>query len=685
MLAQLKEDSPPGLNASGSGIAHPQGSRFGDYELLEELGRGGMGIVYKALQVSLNRTVAVKMLLHGCFSSADYVRRFYAEAEAAASLQHANLVVIHEIGTIAGLHYFSMEYVEGPNLAEVVRDGPLPPIRAARYVEVLARAIHCAHQHGILHRDLKPSNIILDKNDEPRITDFGLAKRLSTDSEMTLTGQVLGAPAYMAPEQAAGKRTEVGIRSDVYALGAILYYLLSGRPPFVADTIPEILVAVQTEPPAPLLDPEIPSPLKTVCARCLEKNPADRYESAEALSVDLHRWLAGEPLLTARQEADTSLNSQPHIARWAVLAGGVVFVVLGVWLGKAVFHKGDASRSRLPPLLTQPPTISTVRDSVAEMPPLTHSGITVVWTRGADVPAVYEESGAAVLEGQLYVVGGRTGHGKDFRCVADVRIYDTEMDEWSQGPPLPEALAAVGVVANNGFLYCFGGVREPYWWGYPVASVYRLDPRGREWTRLADMPISRSNFALGVTENRIYCAGGSIYWPDATSRIDAYESESNRWIHSGVMPQPRGSFTGGIWKESFVLLPGLPGAKLVQDPRLLVFDTARRETTFGPEIEFESLSMTYLFGDDSGAYLLQSLPGNLPRVRVIHVDPRNGRIELCEPPSPVCQAAGMVAYDPASTTAYILRSSGEAGGVGTLEKARLLTADHNRRMGEDLK
>jgi len=271
---------------------------FGDYELIEEIGRGGMGVVYRARQRSLDRVVAIKMMAFGPGSSPELVKRFRAEAVSAASLHHPNIVAIHEVGIHEGQHFFVMDYVEGQSLARLVGSQPLPAQRAAAYLEIVAEAVHYAHERGILHRDLKPSNVLIDAQDQPHVVDFGLARRLEGDSELTVTGQVLGSPHYLPPEQASGQRARVSRRTDVYALGATLYHLLTGRPPFQAESLAQTLdLVLHSEPLAPrLLNPGVPRDLETICLKCLEKEPSRRYATARELADELARFQAGEPI-----------------------------------------------------------------------------------------------------------------------------------------------------------------------------------------------------------------------------------------------------------------------------------------------------------------------------------------------------------------------------------------------------
>ena len=269
----------------------PEETDFGKYRLVREVGRGGMGFVVLARQTDLDRTVALKMILSSHLATDDEIRRFYAEARAAGRVRHANIVAIHEVGEINGQHYFAMDHVEGRSLAEVCAKARLSPDEAARCLADVARAVHCLHEHNIVHRDLKPSNILVDDRGKPFVTDFGLAKVFDADSAQTRSGTIIGTPSYMSPEQAAGHSTRVTSATDVYSLGAILYELLTGRPPFRRETPHETLLEVlEGEATWPArLNPELPSELELICMRCLEKRPAARYASAAAVADALDR------------------------------------------------------------------------------------------------------------------------------------------------------------------------------------------------------------------------------------------------------------------------------------------------------------------------------------------------------------------------------------------------------------
>lgn len=302
-LETLGEDVPTrvqeGLEEPWIAEVGHRSPRLGNYELIEEIARGGMGIVYKARQRSLKRIVALKVLLPGSLGDPGRVQRFLTEAEAVAALKHPHIVGIHEIGEEDGQHFFSMEYVGGGDLARRRRSGAIGALAAARYVRKVAEAIHHAHQRGVLHRDLKPSNVLVDEHDEPKVSDFGIAKLLHEHRDLTRTSDTLGTPSFMAPEQVRAERGAVSVATDVYALGGLLYFLLTGRPPFEGDNPQQILWSVYyDEPVAPgkAGGGPVPVDLETICLKCLQKEPERRYDSALAVAEDLERFLEHRPI-----------------------------------------------------------------------------------------------------------------------------------------------------------------------------------------------------------------------------------------------------------------------------------------------------------------------------------------------------------------------------------------------------
>jgi TolB-like protein/predicted Ser/Thr protein kinase/Tfp pilus assembly protein PilF len=306
---------------------------LGDYELLEEVGRGGQGVVFRARQKSLNRVVALKVIGLGQWATKAHLKRFRLEAEAAASLDHPCIVPIYEVGERDCQCYFSMKFVEGGQLDEVVRQSPLSIRQSAELIAKVARTVHYAHEHGILHRDIKPGNILLDGKGEPHLTDFGLARLVESESTITRTVEVLGTPSYMAPEQAAGNNIQLTSGTDVYGLGAVLYQLLTGHPPFAGGTTYEtIKLLLETEPRPPRLwNPKIDRDLSTICLKCLDKDPQRRYSSALALAEDLERWLRHEPIQARRigvfGRGKKWLQRNPTAAGIAVLSVALIAAV----------------------------------------------------------------------------------------------------------------------------------------------------------------------------------------------------------------------------------------------------------------------------------------------------------------------------------------------------------------------
>jgi WD40 repeat protein len=325
----LPARSVPGLFDAAATPPSPAGRQAADlpavrgYEVLGVLGKGGMGVVYKARQLGLNRTVALKMILSGALAGPDALERFRREAEAVARLQHPHIVAVHEIGTHGGLPFFSLEFVAGGSLDKKLAHTPQPPREAAGLGETLARALHAAHHKGVVHRDLKPANVLLAEDGTPKVTDFGLAKQLDDDSGRTREGDVMGTPSYMAPEQASGDLRRIGPATDVYALGAILYECLTGRPPFRGATLLETLEQVRHREPVPprLLLPKLPRDLETVCLKCLQKEPARRYATALGLADDLRRFLDGRPILAR------PVGAWERAVKWAKRRPAVAFLI----------------------------------------------------------------------------------------------------------------------------------------------------------------------------------------------------------------------------------------------------------------------------------------------------------------------------------------------------------------------
>ncbi len=413
-------------------------SYIGNYELLEEIARGGMGVVYKARQTTLGRVVAVKMIISGRLASEQDVQRFQVEAQAAAGLQHPNIVSIHEVGQHEGWHYFSMDYVEGRDLAKILRENLLLAKQAATYVRQMAEAIHYAHQKGILHRDLKPSNILIDSHDQVRITDFGLAMRVEGGNDLTHTGQIVGTPSYMPPEQAQGNRCLIGPGSDVYSLGAVLYECLTGRAPFRADSVLKTIEQViHVEAASPrLLNPGIPRDLETICLKCLQKEPHRRYGTAQLLAEDLQRFREGRPILA--RPVTRLAGSWRWCRRNPMVAGltGLIAVLVisaslaGIMIRRAVLQQQQIARAESLVAALMHADTTQVPSIVTEIQPF-RAWVEPLLNRQFDQAA---DRSAAKLHTALALLPSDTGKAK---YVQEEMLHVTE----AQFPVLRDALS----------------------------------------------------------------------------------------------------------------------------------------------------------------------------------------------------------------------------------------------------
>ena len=321
---------PPDSSGFEQQLYHQSLGRFGDYELLEKIAQGGMGVVYRARQISLDREVALKMILSSGLAGREEIDRFHIEAKAAARIDHPGIVPIFDVGCCEGKHFYSMGLIDGPSLAEKIKSGSMEPRQAAALVKQIAAAIHVAHANGIVHRDLKPGNVLVDQNGNAKITDFGLAKRVEGDSNLTTTGMVMGTPCYMPPEQAEGM--PIDSSADIYSLGAILYALLTGGPPFGGlSQIETLIKVIHEEPVSPRkCAPAIPKDLELICLKCLEKDKANRYTSAIELAADLENFLAGEPI-AAKNDLRRRLRKwtvrEPVLAAQLALTAAIMLIV----------------------------------------------------------------------------------------------------------------------------------------------------------------------------------------------------------------------------------------------------------------------------------------------------------------------------------------------------------------------
>jgi serine/threonine protein kinase len=508
------------------------------HEVLEELGRGGMGVVYKARQNSLNRLVAVKMIQPGLHVPGEELQRFRIEAEAVARLQHPNIVHIYEVGEQSGCRYLLLEYIGGGSLADKVGNQPQPPDQAAELVETLARAVHAAHQRGIIHRDLKPANVLLTEDGIPKVADFGLAKMLpaltpagqekETASDArgpTRSGVIMGTPSYMAPEQARGKIQAIGPPTDVYALGAILYHLLTGRPPFRADSPLDTLHQVISQAPRrpSSLQPDVPRDLEAICLRCLEKEPAQRYASAAALADDLQRFRQGQrPLDNAKKRR----SSWP----WAVGIGAAAILLIGVLSLWYISSNMDGNHRGATPSATRATAAvlgTTPAGKLASPPPVAGNPSWTIMTSLQETAPEETFDQIAFPSRKVGFVAGRAGVYKtDDAGATWKRIWSTN---WPR-------------------VYALRFMDEQHGW-LAADRLYETTDGGQNW-RPVDLPVPvRAVTAFAVSAGRDLAAAGvtmdgalQICQATSTGKWLALSGEGDRGYWGGAI-QPYRTWT----------------------------------------------------------------------------------------------------------------------------------------------
>lgn len=632
------------------------------YEILGEIGRGGMGRVYKAIQHSTHRTVALKVLLEGPFSSERTRKRFEREVRIAAALRHPNIAQVYESGLHEGRYWFAMEYIAGRPLDIAARDADYSLREKLSLMAAVCDAIGYAHGHSVIHRDLKPGNILVTSDGQPRILDFGLAKIDDPEGVQELTvsmpGDLMGTPAYMSPEQTERDPARVDARTDVYSLGVVLYRLLTDQFPYnVKGRIDEIVREIATAAPVPPAqhNRQIDGETEAIILKALSKHPDDRYANGAELAADLRRCLAGEPLQARLHSRTYRLTKAFRRHRSSILLplaviGGMLLAVCATWM------------------LSPSPTPPTARPPQPASKP--GPGLKLrAWTTGPSVPQGFNQMRGAVLSGRFYLVGGCTGSGQGHSCVTAVQVYDPPTRSWFKAAPLPEGRAAVGLVAHAGHLYCLGGLIEPQWRSRPADTVYRYDPSSDSWTILARMPVARSNFVTAVLDGKIFCAGGNVHWPDTTNRTDVFDPAADVWSTIADMPEGRGDAVGGAYRGKLVVAYGLKDAR-AQQRNVYTYHTGTT-SWMQPCVVRELFGGQglFLFNDAGGMYFAGTRQGAADQTWISRFDPESGGVEwICKTAS--ARACSAAAFDAEDSVIYVAGEAKEGTKPTVFEFAR---------------
>jgi serine/threonine protein kinase/N-acetylneuraminic acid mutarotase len=542
------------------------GDRIGDYQIESKIGAGGMGVVYRARDLRLGRTVAIKVLRAHLSLHPKRMRQFEQEAKAAAAINHPNILAVYQMGVHKGAPYLVSEYLEGETLREELRHGPMAQSRSVELADQIADGLTAAHQRGIIHRDLKPENLHISADGRLKILDFGLAKLLQRDGEglqtETRTGAVAGTLAYLSPEQIRGEKLDT--RTDLYSLGVTLYEMSTGRRPFEGETSGLVIDAIlNREPQDPTeTNKQIHPELSRIVAKALEKDREVRYQSAAEIRADLRRIRrdaessnSGTRRLTTRrrrlskQRAGVSWVA-PALTGLALLAfAGIAFQYASIreWVSQRLPERFGASHVQLGVALGSPPTVAATRLRPTMNPQITPA-TSNTWSEGAPMPYAVTSATAVALDGKIYVVGGRTG-----KVVAYTQIYSPETNRWSQGAPIPFAVDGSAGAAFGNYVYIFGG---GYDGGKYSDSVYQYNPATNVWTQKARMPIPRSAAGVAVIDGRIYIVGGDAPTAFWIPNLESYDPMSDTWTELPPMEIGDANVSAAAFGHTLVISAG---------------------------------------------------------------------------------------------------------------------------------
>ncbi len=617
-LLSAHEESAPGVldRPPLRSSALIPGTMLGDYEIVSHLGEGGMGVVYRARDIRLNRPVAVKVIRDHMLSDTGKLRRFEQEAHAAAAINHPNIVAVHQFGTYQGAPYLVSELLEGETLRAQLKRGPFSQSRATDFAEQIAEGLCAAHQRGIIHRDLKPENLFVSREQRVKILDFGLAKLREPGQDTagkegstefhTNPGNAAGTVGYASPEQLRGEKLDA--RTDLFSFGVILYEMVTGQRPFAAETSGAIFEATLNRHPAPPreLSPAVSAEFERIILKALEKDREFRYQGAAEIRADLKRLKRNaESSRTETQNAEAQpgrLTKGKAIRGWklAGLMGLALVILTGIWFESAAIRQWISMRPNTPfssvHADNDAPHVNSSRTAGnLGAPSAIALAASNTWTQGTRMPYSVSAASAVTLGGKIYVIGGKNGSA----TARYTQIYDPVTDSWRLGAPIPTASQGSAGVAFGNYIYIFGG--DDGIKGYED-KVYQYNPETNVWTQKTSMPTARSAAAAAVIDGRIYVVGGdapTAYW---VPNLESYDPVSDTWTVLAPMTIGQANLSAAAFGRKLVVsagysaMGGMNGSTMIYDTTTNAWSSAAHSQGIDGACSGVVLGRFYVFG-----------------------------------------------------------------------------------------